>query len=206
MFAGFPGELFVRVKHTVLSKRIITRITARAVNKATPVNIGQHSVWNLAGHNNGTIMKHEVQIFGPKMVEVNENLLPTGKLRAVKGTGYDFLSRHIVQNKAKGMKDAYAVNYVLGGKELKLASIVHEKNSGRILKFWTTAPTLHFCTSTKIKNVKGKGGAVYQPYSGFAFDGQEFPDAVNHKEFPSIILTKGKVFRRTNMYEFSVKP
>lgn len=203
---GFPGNLTVRVKYTLKPKKLITELHAEAENKPTPVNLGQHMGFNLAGHSSGDILSHEIQIFSSKYIEKEKNFLPTGKILPVKNTPYDFMKSHIIGNQIKKLKEGYETNYILdqGGSGLKLAAIFHEKNSGRIVKVWTTQPTMLFTTINDI-DVKGKGGYLYRPHAGCTLDPQGYTDSLNHPNFPTEIVTKGKPYHHRSVYEFSVR-
>lgn len=182
---------------------------ARALNKPTPVNLAQHAYWNLGGHNSGDILSNEIQIFGSHITTVDSNLIPTGKIAPVKGTPYDFLKPYIIGSKIKDLPSGYDINYVLdgvAGHEMKRAAVVHEKKSGRVLELLTNAPGLQFYTGNFLKDVKGKGGYVYQQHGALCLETQAFPDSVNHPNFPSTIVSPGKPYRHYMLFKFSTKP
>ncbi|KAL3497866.1 hypothetical protein ACH5RR_040598 [Cinchona calisaya] len=201
---GFPGDLHIEVKYKVISYAINTTITAHSVNKATPIDIAQNLVFNLAGHNSGNILQHDLQINSNKIVELNKDLIPTGNLKIVNNTSYDFLHRQSIGNNLKKEPEGYDINYVLPPR-VGLATVAHSNVSGITLAFYTTAQTVHFWTTNEVKNVRGKGGVIYQPHAGFSLVGEGYPDAVNHPEFPSEIYSKGKVFSRRNLYTFALR-
>lgn len=197
----------VAVRYTLRPTKLVTEIHAKAENKATPVNIGQHMLWNLGGHNSGTILGHDIQILGSKIVQVVDpvHFIPSGKILPVEGTPYDFLKPQVIGNKIKKAGEGYRNNYVLnGGSGLKLGAILHERKSGRILKLWTTQPTLLFLTSDHM-NDTGKGGFHYKPHYACGLDPHGYPDFLHHPNFPSTILTKGQSYKQRTLYEFSVK-
>lgn len=210
MVSGFPGDLIVNVKFTLQSRKLITEVNAYTENKATPINIGQHVSWNLGGQNSGkNVLSHDIQIFGSKFIDVDKkSFIPTGKLLSVKGTPYDFQKMHEIGSRIKKTGEGYKINYVLNnnnnGTDMKLAAILYEKSSGRILKLWTTQTTLLFTTSNGMQE-KGKRGSIYGSHAGCALDPQGYPDSLNHHNFPSTFVTKDKPYKHRTIFMFSIK-
>lgn len=207
LLSGFPGDLIVNVKFTLQPRKLITEVNAYTENKATPMNIGQHVDWNLGGQKNGNILSHELKIFGSKFIDVDKkSFIPTGKVLPVKGTPYDFQKTHEIGSRIKETGEGYKLNYVLNnnGTAMKLAAILYEKKSGRILKLWTTQPTLLFSTSNGMKE-KGKGGSLYRSHAGCGLDPQGYPDSLNHHNFPSTFVTKDKPYKQRTIFKFSIK-
>ncbi|KAH7850915.1 hypothetical protein Vadar_004556 [Vaccinium darrowii] len=205
---GFPGDLRVTVTYTLTGHNMAVKLRAKALNKATPVNLAHHSYWNLGGHNSGDILSNEIQIFGSQITPVDKNLIPTGKLTSVKGTPYDFLQPASIGSKIKGLPNGYDINYALDGgasKKLKTAAIVHDKKSGRVMELSTNQPGLQFYTGQNLGNVKGKDGFVYKLHAGLCLETQGFPDAVNHPNFPSQIVAPGKMYVHDMLFKFSIK-
>ncbi|XP_031287297.1 aldose 1-epimerase-like [Pistacia vera] len=204
---GFPGDLYVTVGYTLIGdKKLKVTMKAKALNKATPVNLAQHMYWNLGGHNSGNILSEEIQIFGSYFTPVDSKLIPTGKFASVKGTPYDFLKPHKVGSRISKLPTGYDINYVLdggAGSKLRRAAIVHDKKSGRVMELLTDAPGMQFYTSNFLKNVKGKGGFVYQPHAALCLETQAFPDSVNHPNFPSTIVAPGKTYKHHMLFKFS---
>ncbi|CAI8594336.1 unnamed protein product [Vicia faba] len=209
---GFPGDLKVTVSY-ILGKDSLTIIMkAKALDKPTPVNLVNHAYWNLGNHNSGNTLDEVVQIFGTKITLIDNNLIPTGKFSSVKGTPYDFLKPEIVGKRINQLPktNGYDINYVLNkGKDkneaLKVAAIVMDKKSGRVMKLSTNAPGLQFYSANFVKNEKGKCGFVYQPRSALCLESQAFPDSVNHPNFPSTIVTKEKPYKHVMLLKFSTK-
>lgn len=205
---GFPGTLSVSVTYTLTGHNMAVKMKAKALNKATPVNLAHHSYWNLGGHNSGDILSNEIQIFGSQITPVDKNLIPTGKLASVKGTPYDFLQPASIGSKIKGLPNGYDINYALDGgasKNLKTAAIVYDKKSGRVMEVSTNQPGVQFYTGNYLVNVKGKDGFVYQSHAGLCLETQGFPDAVNHPNFPSQILAPGKTYVHEMLIKFTIK-
>lgn len=182
---------------------------AKPLNKPTPVNLAQHTYWNLGGHNSGPILGHEVQIFGSQITPVGEGLIPTGKLAPVKGTPYDFLKPHTVGSKINELPQGYDINYVLDrmgkktGVSMKPVAIVQERKSGRVMELWTNQPGVQFYTSNMLSNMTGKGGYVYGNHAALCLETQGFPDAVNHPNFPSVMVSPGEVYEHFMLFKFS---
>lgn len=207
---GFPGDLLVTVSYTIIGNNQLSIVMkAKALNKPTPVNLVQHTYWNLGGHNSGDILSNEVVIYGSHYTAVDSHLIPTGKIVSVKGTPYDFLKPHTVGSRIKQLPTGYDINYVLdvdARRQLKRAAVVYEKKSGRVLELLTNAPGVQFYTSNFLKDVKGKGGFVYQPHDALCLETQAFPDSVNHPNFPSTIVSPGKPYKHYMLLKFSTKP
>uniref|UniRef100_A0A803QM94 Aldose 1-epimerase n=1 Tax=Cannabis sativa TaxID=3483 RepID=A0A803QM94_CANSA len=209
---GFPGDLLVSVTYTLSGhNKLSVKMEAKALNKPTPVNLAQHAYWNLGGHNSGNILSNYIKIFGSKITLVDSQLIPTGKFAEVKGTPYDFLKPRQVGSRIKKLakENGYDINYVLDGTPygaLKRVAVVYDKKSGRSMKLSTNAPGVQFYTSNFLKDVKGKGGFVYQPRAALCLETQGFPDAVNHPNFPSTIVTPEKPYNHIMLFEFSTRP
>ncbi|KAL3525953.1 hypothetical protein ACH5RR_014325 [Cinchona calisaya] len=220
---GFPGNLQVKVNYFLEPNNLRVEMQARALNKSTPVNLAQHTYWNLGGHNSGDILSDEVQIFAYNFTPVKDQLIPTGEILPVNGTPYDFLKSHKIGSQING-PNGYDINYAIhrpmtkeknqssgcacGLDEedwLKLAAVVYSNKTGIKMKISTSAPGLQFYTANHLKNVKGKGGYVYQAHDGYCFETQGFPDSVNHPNFPSQIVKPGEIYMHDTLYEFEVK-
>ncbi|KAL3525954.1 hypothetical protein ACH5RR_014326 [Cinchona calisaya] len=226
---GFPGDVLVRVTYSLNPKNLRVELEAKALNKSTPVNLAQHTYWNLGGHNSGDILSDEVQIFASNFTPVNDQLIPTGEILPVNGTPYDFLKSHKIgshiNEKGHLLRNGYDINYAIDhevkqkspvsgcgcgfqgddGERLKLAAVVRSKKSGIGMNISTTAPGLQFYTGNYLKNVKGKGGYIYQAHAGYCFETQGFPDSVNHPNFPSQIVKAGDYYSHETLYEFETK-
>ncbi|KAI3500786.1 hypothetical protein L1887_36611 [Cichorium endivia] len=206
---GFPGHLKVMVTYSLVGKyKLRVKMEAKSLNKATPVNLAQHTYWNLGGHNSGDILSEKIKIYGSHITPTDDELIPTGKIVSVKGTPYDFLKPYTIKSKINGLPDGYDINYVLDGekgKKMKVAAIVWDEKSGRSMKLTTDAPGVQFYTGNYIKDVKGKGGFVYEAHAGLCLETQGFPDAVNHRNFPSQIVNPGQIYKHNMLFSFSIR-
>ncbi|KAK2647749.1 hypothetical protein Ddye_015238 [Dipteronia dyeriana] len=205
---GFPGDLFVTVAYTLVGDtHLSVRMRAKALNKATPVNLAQHTYWNLGGHDSGDILSEEIRIFASHYTPVDSQMIPTGEIVSVKGTPYDFLKPYTVGSSIDKLANGYDINYVLDGgvgKKMKPVANVHDMKTGRVMELWTTAPGVQFYTANFVINVTGKDGFVYQPHAALCLETQGFPDAVNHPNFPSTIVTPGQTYKHNMLFKFSV--
>lgn len=206
---GYPGTLTTTVVYTLTDANEL-RIDFEAVtDKATPVNLAHHSYFNLAGHNAGDILNHEVTLEADKYTPTDKTLIPTGKIESVAGTPLDFTKATPIGKRLGDLKTdpiGYDHNFVLrdckDGKPCKAAT-VRDPKSGRVLEVWTTEPGIQLYTGNFLDGShKGKGGAVYKQHTGFCLEAQHFPDAVNQPTFPSVILKPGEKYRQTTIYAF----
>jgi aldose 1-epimerase len=213
---GFPGNLKVKVTYTLTDGNALIIDYEATTDKATPINVSQHSYFNLKGEGNGDILDHEIMINADRFTPVDKNLIPTGELRAVKGTPFDFtkstkIGARIDDNYEQlVLGHGYDHNFVINSKPdqngEKLAARVHEPTSGRILEVWTTQPGVQFYTGNFLDgSVTGKQGHVYKRRYGFCLETQHFPDSPNHPDFPTTILKPGETFREKTVFRFDAK-
>jgi aldose 1-epimerase len=210
---GFPGNLEVTATYTLTEKNELRLEFVARTDRDTVVNLTHHSYFNLRG--SGDVLDHVAQINADYFTPVDSTLIPTGKVRAVAGTPFDFLQPtpiglHINDTNDDQIKigNGYDHNFVLNkiGHELSLAARVEEPTSGRTLEVWTTEPGVQFYTGNFLDGtLTGKGGWVYQFRNGFCFEPQHFPDSPNQPQFPTTELKPGQTYHSTFVYKFGVK-
>ncbi|XP_074316174.1 uncharacterized protein LOC141652551 [Silene latifolia] len=206
---GYPGDLSLTATYTLVSKTTMRLdMEAKAGNKATPVNLAQHTYWNLAGHHSGKVLDHHIQIWANHYTPVDEKIIPTGEIVPVKGTPFDFTTEKRIGQDIGQVGMGYDHNYVLDcGDEkmgLKHAAKVREPSSHRVLDVWTNVPGMQFYTGNFVNGVTGKGGAVYNKHAGLCLETQGFPNAVNQPNFPSIVVEPGQKYQHSMLFEFSL--
>jgi aldose 1-epimerase len=204
---GYPGNLSVMVTYALTDDNAL-KISYRATtDKATPINLTNHSYFNLAGAGNGNILKETLWLDADKYTPTDSTLIPTGELKPVAGTPYDFRKPMEIGARISQIPEigGYDINYVLNGKMGLLRRIAEVKDaaSGRVMEVSTTEPGVQLYIGIGLDgSLHGVGGA-YQKYGAVCLETQHFPDSVNHPNFPSAILRPGKVFRSETIYKFS---
>jgi aldose 1-epimerase len=206
---GYPGNLDVTATYTWTDNNELRLDYKATTDKATVVNLTQHSYFNLAGK--GDILGHVVMIKSEKITPVDSTLIPTGKFMAVKGTPFDFNKPTAIGARI-GADDeqikfggGYDHNFVIAkGAGLGLMARVTEPVTGRVLEVLSTEPALQFYSGNFLDgHITGKGGWVYKHRNGFCMEPQHYPDSPNQPKFPSVVLRPGKTYKNTILYRFS---
>ena len=211
---GFPGNMKVTVSYTLTDANELVIDYQATTDKASPINVSQHSYFNLKGEGNGEILDHEIMINADRFTPVDKNLIPTGELKSVKGTPFDFTTSTKIGARIEDKDEqltlghGYDHNFVINrkGPGLTLAARVYEPTTGRVLEVSTTQPGVQFYTGNFLDGtVTGKEGHVYKRRFGFCLETQHFPDSPNHPDFPTTILKPGEKFHQTTVFKFSAK-
>ena len=212
---GFPGNLHVNVTFTLTDNNELRIEYNATTDKDTVVNLTNHTYFDLAGQSHGDILQHRLTLHAPQFTPVDATLIPTGELRAVKGTPFDFTSAHAIAERI-GQTDeqlkfgrGYDHNFVLDHSATdgrSVAAEVYDPTSGRVLQVVTTEPGIQFYSGNFLDGtVAGKGGYKYPHRSGFSLETQHFPDSPNHPKFPSTELKPGARYHTVTTYRFSAR-
>ncbi len=201
---GYPGNLKVQTTYTLDNHDVLTLLAEAETDKATPLNIVNHTYFNLSEADT-SILGHQLTLFADRFTQVNDELIPTGKLQAVKGTAMDFTSPHTIGERIAAVTGGYDHNYVLNKSAgtLAVAALLYDPRSGRHVEVSTTQPGIQFYTGNFLDGtIHGKGNKVYQKHWGLCLETQHFPDSPNQPAFPNAILHPGEKFAEKTVYRF----
>lgn len=206
---GYPGTLTSTVTYTLTDDNEIKIDYEATTDKATPVNLTNHSYFNLSAGEAEDALGHVVTLNGDKYTVVDGSLIPTGELRDVQGTVMDFREPQTIGARVNQVEGGgYDHNYVLNGAngEMKKAATVYEPTSGRVMEVFTTEPGIQFYSGNFLDGtITGSGNKVYKKHYGFALETQHFPDSPNQPSFPSTTLEPGQTYESTTVYKFSTR-
>ncbi len=207
---GYPGNLTAMVRYTLTGNELRIAYQATA-DKPTVVNLTNHSYFNLAGQGQGDILDHELILAADRFLPVDKGLIPTGEMRNVAGTPFDFRTAHKIGERIDSTDEqiqfagGYDHNWVLNvtSESLTLAARAREPRSGRVMEVLTTEPGVQFYTGNFLDGkFHGKSGKRYTRRSAFCLETQHFPDSPNHPAFPSTVLKPGRNYSSTTIYRF----
>jgi aldose 1-epimerase len=213
---GYPGELRVDLTYTLTNDNELKIEYSATTSARTVVNLTNHSYWRLAGTSTADALHARLSIESDAYTPVDEYLIPTGELRPVQGTVFDFRTPRVIAERIRDGSEpqlaigrGYDHNFALRGEKglLRPAARLEDPRSGRVLELLTTEPGVQLYTGNFLSGaVAGKGRRLYRQGDGIALETQHFPDSPNHPEFPSTILEAGQTWSSTTVYRFSTMP
>lgn len=205
---GYPGNLDVTVEFHLTAANELRLEYSASTDKATPLNLTNHTYWNLAGVNGestATVLDHELKLHASQYIPVNESLIPTG-LAPVSNTPMDFTAIERIGSRISDVGMGYDHCFVIDGKgqTLNSAALVLDPASGRTMEVLTTEPGVQLYTANFLDGSDDCGG--FSKHTGFCLECQHFPDSPNQSDFPNSILRPGDSYRQTTIHRFSVAP
>jgi aldose 1-epimerase len=214
MEEGYPGNLQVIVTYTLTNDNEVKIDYEATTDKKTVLNLTNHSYFNLSGNTKRNILDHKLSLAASKFLPVDQTLIPTGELKDVKGTPFDFTTPEVVGKRINddhpqikagiGYDHCWVFDKEPGA--LALGATLYDSISGRYMEMFTTEPGTQFYSGNFLNGtVTGKFNTVYEQRYGLCLETQHFPDSPNRPEFPTVALNPGEVYRTTTIYKFSAK-
>ena len=206
---GFPGNVNISVMYTLTNTNTLRVQYYARTDKPTPINLSQHSFFNLSGQPNHDVLGYITKLYAAHYLPVDKTLIPTGEIATVDGTPFDFTKAKPIGQDMKSLPPpftGYDSTFVLDNTKAQLmkAAEVYDPESGRLVQCWTTEPSVHFSSGGNLGGIVGRDKITWQPYDGFSLETQHFPDGPNHPNFPDTILRPGHVYRQVSEFRFSI--
>lgn len=204
---GFPGNIEAKVIFELTDDNELKMELRAKTSEATPINFTNHSYFNLAGHETGAmdVMDHEVMLSADYYTEVNNDSIPTGEIKSVTGTYLDLRTQRnlgfLINNSPM---NGYDINFCVNGTGLRFVARAVHKKTGRTLEVYSNQPGVQFYTGNFLNNIRGKNNAVYNKHSGFCFETQNYPNAVNIPSFPNSVLEPCNEYCHLVNYKFTI--
>ncbi len=211
---GYPGTLTTTVIYTLTNKNALKIDYVSTTDQPTILNLTNHTYFNLKDAGASSILDHKMMIMADHFTPVDSTLIPTGELRSVAGTPFDFLqpttigSRIEAEDEQLAYAGGYDHNYVLNGHigELRKVAEVYEPVSGRVMEVQSTQAGVQFYTGNFLNGrIVGRGGIAFQKRSAFCLETQHYPDSPNQSTFPTVVLKPGENYQHTTIYAFSMR-
>jgi aldose 1-epimerase len=210
---GYPGRLETTVTISLTNGNELKFEYEARTDAPTVFNLTHHDYWNLAGHETGSVLGHELQLHASRFTPVGQALIPTGELRHVESTPFDFRTPATLGARIDADDDqlrtagGYDHNFVLddwtGDGSVMLAGRLRDPQSGRVMEVLTSEPGIQVYSGNFFSGaIPGKDGAVYRPRAGVCLETQHFPDSPNREAFPTVVLRPGETYRSTTVYRF----
>lgn len=214
MEQGFPGNFDVTVTYTLTEDNELVIEYLGVPDKDTVVNLTNHSYFNLAGHDSGSVINHKVEIYAEEFTPTDKVLIPTGEYRKVEGTPMDFRTMKAIGQDidadyeplhfANGYDHNFVIKHEVGG-DVELVAKCWDEESGRLMEVYTDRPGIQIYTANALKETNCKGGVTYGNRGGVCFETQNFPNAINTPGFPDGVVKAGEEFSTVTVYKFLVK-
>lgn len=202
---NYPGQVTAHVTYRVTADNALEWVISASTDKATPVNMTNHSYFNLAGHTAPNVYDHTIEIMADHFTPKDGTHIPTGEIASVSGTVFDLRTSKLIGDHVNNVPNdlGYDHNFcVRSSGDKALAARVKHEGSGRVLEVYTNQPGVQFYTANYVDNLCGKEGAVYGKHSSLCLETQIYPDAVNQPNFPKVILQPGEKYENRTSFKF----